>query len=94
MDCRGHPLTEEEKVKGAQRRRVRVEHVFVQMSQIGMDKARTIGLRPETQYSTLSNSVHNMNHRAYLIGRAGESDPMDEKQFPSSPPPGRARGRK
>ena len=56
---RGHPLTEEEKATNTlrSRRRVRVEHVFGRISQMGMDMVRTIGLKRGTQHNTLSNLV-------------------------------------
>ena len=56
---RGHPLTEEEKVTNTLRSRirVRVEHVFGRMSQMGMEIVRTIGLERGTQHNTLSNLV-------------------------------------
>lgn len=66
---RGHPLTEEEKRtnKLRSRIRVRVEHVFGRMSQMGMDIIRTIGLKRGTQHNHLSNLVYNMDRYAFLI---------------------------
>ena len=54
---RGHPLTEEEKATNTlrSRLRVRVEHVFGRMSQMGMVMVRTIGLKRGIQHNTLSN---------------------------------------
>jgi IS5 family transposase len=65
---RGHPLTEEEKATNTLRSRirVRVEHVFGRMSQMGMDTVRTIGLKRGTQHNTLSNLVYNMDRSAFL----------------------------
>jgi len=65
---RGHPLTEEEKATNTLRSRirVRVEHVFGRMSQMGMDMVRTIGLKRGTQHNTLSNLVYNMDRSAFL----------------------------
>ena len=67
---RGHPLTEEEKATNTlrSRLRVRVEHVFGRMSQMGMDMVRTIGLKRGTQHNTLSNLVYNMDRSAFLRG--------------------------
>ncbi len=66
---RGQPLTEEEKSTNTLRSRirVRVEHVFGRMSQMGMDMVRTIGLKRGTQHNTLSNLVYNMDRYAFLI---------------------------
>jgi IS5 family transposase len=66
---RGHPLTEEEKATNTLRSRirVRVEHVFGRMSQMGMEIVRTIGLERGTQHNTLSNLVYNMDRFAFLI---------------------------
>jgi IS5 family transposase len=66
---RGHPLTEEEKATNTLRSRirVRVEHVFGRMSQMGMDIVRSIGLKRGSQHNTLSNLVYNMDRYAFLI---------------------------
>ena len=65
----GHPLTEEEKATNTLRSRirVRVEHVFGRMSQMGMDVVRTIGMKRGSQHNTLSNLVYNMDRYAFLI---------------------------
>jgi IS5 family transposase len=47
--------------------RVRVEHVFGRMSQMGMEIVRTIGLERGRQHNTLSNLVYNMDRFAFLI---------------------------
>jgi IS5 family transposase len=65
---RGHPLTREEKATNTLRSRirVRVEHVFGRMSQMGMGAVRTIGLKRASQHNTLSNLVYNMDRYAFL----------------------------
>ncbi len=66
---RGHPLTEEEKATNTLRSRirVRVEHVFGRMSQMGIKAVRSIGLKRGGQHNTLSNLVYNMDRYAFLI---------------------------
>ena len=78
---RGHPLTEEEKATNTlrSRLRVRVEHVFGRMSQMGMDMVRTIGLKRGIQHNTLSNLVYNMDRYAFLKGRVGQSTETGEQ---------------
>jgi IS5 family transposase len=65
---RDNPLTEEEKATNTLRSRirVRVEHTFGRMSQMGMDIVRTIGLKRGSQHNTLSNLVYNMDRYAFL----------------------------
>ena len=65
---RGHPLCEEDRAtnKLRSRIRVRVEHVFGRMSQLAMDRLRTIGLVRANQHIALSNLVYNMDRYAYL----------------------------
>lgn len=65
---RGHPLSEAEKATNTLRSRirVRVEHVFGRMSQMGMGAVRTIGLRRASQHNALSNIVYNMDRYAFL----------------------------
>ena len=65
---RGKPLSEEEKETNSLRSRirVRVEHVFGRMSQMGMDVVRSIGLKRGKQHNTLSNLVYNMDRYAFL----------------------------
>jgi len=66
---RGHPLSEEEKATNTLRSRirVRVEHVFGRMSQMGMDKVRSVGIKRATQHNNLSNLVYNMDRYAFLV---------------------------
>lgn len=65
---RNKPLSEEEKAlnKKRSRIRVRVEHVFGRMSQMGMDLVRTIGKKRAHQHNGLSNLVYNMDRYAFL----------------------------
>ena len=46
--------------------RVRCEHVFGRMSQLAMDRLRTIGLVRANQHNALSNLVYNMDRYAFL----------------------------
>ena len=48
--------------------RVRVEHIFARMAQMGADWCRSIGLKRATQHNHLSNLVYNMDRYACLIG--------------------------
>lgn len=48
------------------RMRVRVEHIFARMAQMGADFCRSIGLRRATQHNHLSNLVYNMDRYACL----------------------------
>ena len=65
---RNHPLTEEENLTNKMRSRIRVrcEHVFGRMSQMAMDKLRTIGLVRANQHNAFSNLVYNMDRYAFL----------------------------
>lgn len=65
---RNHPLSEEEKRrnKSVSRIRVRVEHVFGRMKQMGMDYCRSIGLTRAKQHNSLCNLVYNMDRYAFL----------------------------
>jgi len=65
---RGHPLSEEEQATNKQRSRIRVrcEHVFGRMSQMAMDRLRTIGLLRAGQHNGLCNLVYNMDRYAFL----------------------------
>lgn len=67
---RGKPLSEEEKAtnKRLSRIRVRVEHVFGRMKQLGMDYVRSIGLPRARQHNTLCNLVYNLDRYRVLIG--------------------------
>lgn len=48
------------------RMRVRVEHIFARMAQMGADLCRSIGLKRATQHNHLSNLVYNMDRYACL----------------------------
>lgn len=65
---RGNPLSESEVAtnRGISRIRVRVEHVFGRMKQMGADVVRSIGLRRATQHNDLCNLVYNLDRYAYL----------------------------
>ena len=69
--ARNRPLTQEErKVNHTMSRvRVRVEHVFGRMSQMGMDFCRKIGKVRANQHNGLCNLVYNMDSYAYLANR-------------------------
>ena len=62
------PLSEADQTfnKGVSKIRVRVEHVFGRMKQMGMDYVRSIGLKRASQHNTLSNLVYNMDRYAFL----------------------------
>ena len=49
--------------------RVRVEHVYGRMSQMGMDFYRKIGKVRANQHNGLCNLVYNMDRYAYLANR-------------------------
>jgi IS5 family transposase len=65
---RGHPLSEEQRAVNKLRSRIRVrcEHVFGRMSQMAMDRLRTIGLLRAEQHNGLCNLVYNMDRYAFL----------------------------
>lgn len=66
---RGHPLSEAEAQTNhtISRMRVRVEHIFARMAQMGADLCRSIGLKRATQHNHLSNLVYNMDRYACLV---------------------------
>jgi len=66
---RNHPLSEEDKKtnKGTSRIRARVEHVFGRMSQMAMNRLRTIGKERAHHHNGLSNLVYNMDRFAFLM---------------------------
>ncbi len=66
---RKEPLSEAEKKTNhtVSRMRVRVEHIFARMEQMGSDLCRSIGLKRATQHNHLSNLVYNMDRYAYLV---------------------------
>jgi len=65
---RNNPLSvEDEKFnKGVSKIRVRVEHVFGRMKQMGMDYCRRIGLKRASQHNNFCNLVYNMDRYAFL----------------------------
>ena len=65
---RGHPLTAEEIASNKLRSRIRVrcEHIFGRMSQMALDRLRSIGLARANQHIGLSNLVYNMDRYAFL----------------------------
>ena len=66
---RNHPLSQEDKKRNRLRSRirVRVEHVFGRMSQLAMDRLRTIGKERAHHHNGLSNLVYNMDRYAFLM---------------------------
>ena len=66
---RGQPLSEAEQRSNhtISRMRVRVEHIFARMAQMGADWCRSIGLKRATQHNHLSNLVYNMDRYACLV---------------------------
>ncbi len=50
--------------------RVRVEHVFGRMAQMGMDYCRAIGTRRASQHNSLCNLVYNLDRYAFLMRAA------------------------
>ena len=67
---RNKPLTTSEIRfnKKVSRIRVRVEHVFGRMKQMGADYCRRIGLDRAKQHNALSNLVYNLDRYAFLRG--------------------------
>lgn len=65
---RGHALSDKEQQTNhtISRMRVRVEHIFARMAQMGADWCRSIGLNRATQHNHLSNLVYNMDRYACL----------------------------
>ena len=65
---RGHPLTAEEVATNKLRSRIRVrcEHIFGRMSQMALDRLRSIGMTRANQHIGLSNLVYNMDRYAFL----------------------------
>lgn len=66
---RNHPLSEEDRAlnKKRSRIRVRVEHVFGHLTQMGLDRLRSIGLTRARQHVGLSNLVYNMDRYRFLM---------------------------
>jgi len=65
---RHYPLSQQEQRTNhtISRMRVRVEHIFARMAQMGADLCRSIGLKRATQHNHLSNLVYNMDRYAFL----------------------------
>ena len=65
---RGNPLSEEEKATNKLRSRIRVrcEHVFGRMSQMALDRLRSIGKVRAGLHIALGNLVYNMDRYAFL----------------------------
>ena len=65
---RGHPLTAEEVATNKLRSRIRVrcEHIFGRMSQMALDRLRSIGMTRANQHIGWSNLVYNMDRYAFL----------------------------
>ena len=65
---RAHPLSEaaQQTNHTISRMRVRVEHIFARMAQMGADLCRSIGLKRASQHNHLSNLVYNMDRYACL----------------------------
>jgi IS5 family transposase len=66
---RGQALSAEEQKSHhtISRMRVRVEHIFARMAQMGADVCRSIGLARATAHNHLCNLVYNMDRYAYLV---------------------------
>jgi len=65
---RNAPLSKEEEQTNHKisKVRVRVEHIFGRMKQMGVDYCRNIGLKRATQHNALSNLVYNLDRYALL----------------------------
>ena len=65
---KGKPLTKQEKISNKLRRRirVRVEHVYARMQQLGMDWFRRIGIIRANQHNGICNLVYNLDRYAFL----------------------------
>ena len=63
-----HPLSESDQVTNKLRSRIRVrcEHIFGRMTQMAMDRLRSIGCVRADQHIGLSNLVYNMDRYAFL----------------------------
>jgi IS5 family transposase len=66
---RGRPLSEAEMQANhtISRMRVRVEHIFARLAQMGAGLCRSIGLKRAAQHNHLSNLVYNMDRYACLV---------------------------
>lgn len=66
---RNTPLSEQEQKTNhyISKIRVRVEHVFGRMSQMGAEYCRSIGLKRAKQHNSLANLTYNMDRYAFLM---------------------------
>ena len=66
---RNNPLSDAEQKKNhlISKIRVRVEHIFGRMSQMGAEYCRSIGLRRAKQHNALANLTYNMDRYAFLM---------------------------
>jgi IS5 family transposase len=66
---RHHALEEAEQKTNhiISRMRVRVEHIFARMAQMGSHWCRSIGLKRARQHNHLANLIYNMDRYAYLM---------------------------
>lgn len=78
---RNNPLSEEEKKINHQisKIRVRVEHIFGRMSQMGAEYCRSIGLKRAKQHNSLANLTYNMDRYAFLMRSCAWFMVMDHK---------------
>ena len=79
---RGHPLSEAQQKTNhtISRMRVRVEHIFARMAQMGADLCRSIGLKRAAQHNHFSNLVYNMDRYAWPDSlNAAKAPPKDAK---------------
>ena len=58
---RGQPLSQQEQQTNHTISRMRVEHIFARMAQMGAGLCRSIGLKRATQHNHLSNLVYNLD---------------------------------
>ena len=66
---RNNPLSDAEQKKNhlISKIRVRVEHIFGRMSQMGAEYCRRIGLKRVKQHNALANLTYNMDRYAFLM---------------------------
>jgi hypothetical protein len=63
---RNNPLSKADQRFNKGVSRIRVEHVFGRMKQMGMDMVRSIGLKRASQHNSLCNLGYNMDRYAFL----------------------------
>lgn len=70
---RGRPLSQADQKTNRlrSRLRVRIEHVFGRMAQMGIDRVRSIGLQRAHQHNGLGNLIYNMDRYAFLLRQMG-----------------------